>query len=191
LFPLAKGRAGEDAPPFAIELVYALRDPDWMDKGAVTLALPVLDLPVSRTGMMLYFPPLYRLDVSPGAFRVQPYELPVSDALRGEPQAPTSRLEAQVAANMRVNGLPLPLLSVSRDPLAVTSLTAGVASSTQALVDNYRNRAGARRAFESLPARVTFPSVGPSVFFASELTGEGKPAVLQFEYQKDKKGGVR
>jgi hypothetical protein len=164
LFPLAKGRAGDEAPPFAIEILYSLRTTAWMEKGHASLALPVLDLPVSRTGLVLYFPPLYRLTIDPGAFRMQAYEAPASEVLNVAP--------VFAGTAIRVSGAP-------------------AQASTQALIDEYRNRAGNRRGAEALPARVTFPSVGPTVFLVSELTGEGQGAVLEFGYQNDKKGGVR
>ena len=44
---------------------------------------------------------------------------------------------------------------------------------------------------EVLPIRVSFPSLGPSLFLVSELTGESKGAVIDLTYQKDGKGGVR
>lgn len=164
LFPLAKGRAGDEAPPFAIEILYALRGAEWLEKGHASLGLPVLDLPVSRTGLVLYFPPLYRLSVDPGAFRMQNYEAVASEVLN------VSTVLENTA--LRVNGSP-------------------AQASTQALIEQYRNRAGNRKAAEALPARVTFPSVGPSAFLVSELTSEGQGAVLEFSYQKDKKGGVK
>ncbi|MEO8099739.1 MAG: hypothetical protein ABI811_18725, partial [Acidobacteriota bacterium] len=168
LFPLAKGRAGDDAPAFAIEILYSLRDTEWLDKGRAALALPILDLPISRTGVVFYYPPLYRLAVDPGAFRVQAYEAPVSAVLN----AAVSPLDSSVDSS-ELGG------------------SAGPSLAAQALVDGYRNRTGGRRAAAALPVRVTFPSVGPSAFLSAELTGEGKSAVIEFEYQQDKKGGVR
>ncbi len=55
LLPLEKGRAGQDAPTFVVELVYLQRIPEWEAKGRATLALPALDLPVSRTGVSLHY----------------------------------------------------------------------------------------------------------------------------------------
>jgi hypothetical protein len=164
LFPLAKGRAGDEAPPFALEILFSLRAAGWAEKGHASLALPVLDLPVSRTGLVLYFPPLYRLTMDPGAFRAQEYEAPVSEVLNVSSvfQGP----------DLRVNGTP-------------------ASTGTQALIDGYRNRVANSRSAPALPAKVTFPSVGPTVFLVSELTGEGQGAVVEFEFQKDKRGGVR
>src|SRR5438034_4172524 len=81
LLPLDKARAGEEAPEFAVEIVYLSRGAAWNDKGQFKLALPALDLPVSRTGLLVYHPPLFRVTPEPGAFRTEPYENPVSSAL--------------------------------------------------------------------------------------------------------------
>lgn len=164
LFPLAKSRAGDEAPPFALEILYSVRGAEWMDKGRATLALPILDLPISRTGVVLYFPPLHRLAVDPGAFRAQEYEAPGSEVLNASGVSPTAETREEGPA---------------------------IQASTQALIDVYRNGAGNRRSAAALPVRVTFPSVGPSVFLVSELTGESKGAAIEFSYQQDKKGGVK
>jgi hypothetical protein len=71
LFPLEKARAGEEAPVFAIEVVYLARGDVWTDRGRASLALPALDMPVSKTGAMLYYPPAYRATLEPGGFRMQ------------------------------------------------------------------------------------------------------------------------
>jgi hypothetical protein len=165
LFPLAKGRAGDDAPPFAIEILYSVHAAEWTPKGRAELALPVLDLPISRTGLVLYYPPLFRVSAEPGAFRTQPYEAPASEVLMGG-----SGGSVQAAAEG---------FGVSAN------------SATQALVDRYRARSDARKTAEALPIQVSFPSLGPSLFLVSELTGEGKGAVVDLSYQKDRKGGVR
>jgi len=73
LFPLEKGRAGEEAPAFAIEVLYLAHGDAWTDRGRATLTLPALDLPVSRTGVLLYYPPVYRVTAEAGAFRPQEF----------------------------------------------------------------------------------------------------------------------
>jgi hypothetical protein len=80
LLPLDKARSGEEAPEFAVEIVYLVRGTPWNDKGQFKLALPALDLPVSRTGLLLYHPPLFKLTTEPGAFRTAPYSPPTSVA---------------------------------------------------------------------------------------------------------------
>src|SRR3989475_11934870 len=81
LLPLDKARSGEEAPEFAVEIVYLARGSAWNDKGQFKLALPALDLPVSRTGLLVYHPPLFKVTPEPGAFRTSPYENPLSSAL--------------------------------------------------------------------------------------------------------------
>ena len=81
LLPLDKARAGEEAPPFPVEVVYLVRGTAWNEKGQFHLALPALDLPVSRTGLLLYHPPLFKVTPEPGSFRSAPYEDAVSAAL--------------------------------------------------------------------------------------------------------------
>src|SRR2546421_184486 len=81
LMPLDKARAGEEAPEFAVEVVYLSRGSAWNDKGQFKLALPALDLPVTRTGLLVYHPPLFKVTPELGAFRMEPYENPISSAL--------------------------------------------------------------------------------------------------------------
>src|SRR5438034_1348942 len=81
LLPLDKARTGEEAPEFAVEIVYLSHGSAWNDKGQFKLALPALDLPVSRTGLLVYHPPLFKVTPEPGTFRTEPYANPVSSAL--------------------------------------------------------------------------------------------------------------
>src|SRR5262245_63560590 len=90
LLPLEKGRAGEDAPTFVVEIVYLQRIDSWTDKGQTRLALPAVDLPVSRTGVELYYSPRFRIALQPGAFRVEDDPGPFADALRSGPVTPPS-----------------------------------------------------------------------------------------------------
>src|ERR1700756_2125313 len=81
LLPLEKSRGGEDAPAFVVELMYVTKAPAWQDKGKQTVNLPALDLPISRTGVLFYYPPMFRVSAEPGTFRTQEYQGPVSAAL--------------------------------------------------------------------------------------------------------------
>jgi hypothetical protein len=81
LLPLEKARAGEEAPVFAVEIIYLSREAKWDEKGRTKFSLPALDLPVSRTGLVLYHPPLFKVATEPGPFRIEPYEAPSSVAL--------------------------------------------------------------------------------------------------------------
>jgi hypothetical protein len=167
LIPLAKGRAGDEAPPFGIEMMYSIDGTPWAAKGDATLALPVLDLPVSRSGVVLYVPPLYRVTPQPGAFRTQMYEQPTSQVLNNTTPSPAPPTPGFVSGPATLN------------------------TAQQTLVDQYRFDNVARRTAERLPLRVSFPARGPSGFLASELTAENTAAVIQLKYQEDKVGGVR
>ena len=50
LLALEKGRAGQDAPTFAVRITYVQSINAWDEKGPARLTLPALDLPISRTG---------------------------------------------------------------------------------------------------------------------------------------------
>src|SRR6267378_1818640 len=81
LLPLDKARSGEEAPEFAVEIVYLARGSAWNDKGQFKLSLPALDLPVSHTGLLVYHPPLFKVTPEPGTFRIVAYVNPSSAAL--------------------------------------------------------------------------------------------------------------
>jgi hypothetical protein len=148
LLPLEKGRAGEDAPTFAVELVYLQLVDPWPIKGRARLDLPALDLPISRTGVELHHSPRVHVDPQPGAFRIETDAGPYADALRITP-----------AVTVSASPAPPELDTTAR---------------LQELVDRFRNEAGGRLVVGSLPVPVTFPSFGPSIFLASELTAEGR-----------------
>jgi hypothetical protein len=81
LLPLEKSRGGDDAPAFVVEILYLTKAVAWEDKGHEKLTLPALDLPISRTGLLLYYPPLFHVSAEPGMFRTQEYANPMSAAL--------------------------------------------------------------------------------------------------------------
>jgi len=167
LLPLAKGPAGdgaaETAAPFVIEILYLARGAAWEPKGRATVSLPALDLPVSRTGVILYYPPLFRVTPEQGAFRSQSYERATTEALN-TPFAPSPP---------------------ERTPVANATAAHGA---TQALVDRYRARSDGRKTSEAQPLQISFPAVGPSLYLVSELTEESKAAMIDLNYQSDKKG---
>jgi hypothetical protein len=181
LLPLDKARAGEDAPPLAVEIVYLMRGTAWNEKGQFQLPLPALDLPVSRTGLLVYHPPLFRVTAEPGSFRSAPYENPVSTALAGQQE--DSRIVAGLAGSPQPP--PPPLDSDMKDE----SKLKRPQSETEALLDKFKadsltgNRAGI------LPIHVSFPAFGPSLFLVSELTGENRAPSVVFSFQRDKKAG--
>jgi hypothetical protein len=162
LLPLEKTKAGEEAPPFLVELVYLERGPAWAPSGRTRLSLPALDLPVSRTAVVLHHAPQYRLTFDAGALLEQPFRGPSSPALRfsagGSPAA-------EAGADKKS----------ARDEM-------------QGFVDRAAQVAGGRRTSGILPIEVPFPAMGPAVFLASELTKEGEAPFLDIAYRSSKGG---
>jgi hypothetical protein len=179
LLPLKKTRAGEEAPAFVLEIFYLVRETAWTDKGKATLALPALDLPVSRTGLLLYHPPLFKLAAEPGTFRIESYEAPTSGVFHpGAIDIGTGgSMDLEYGRNARgeVDG--------------VSKSDNRPQSSTQTLVDNFKTKSLGGRSAKVLPIRPAFPAFGPSLFFVSELTAENHAPALELSYQRDKKEG--
>jgi hypothetical protein len=195
LLPLEKSRAGEDAPVFAVEIFYLVRDAAWAEKGKATLALPALDLPISRTGVLLYHPPLFKFTPEPGAFRVENYAPPDSAVIVPAAFGPEYG---------RNSG---PILNTNGDAAFSTNGLRGrnndqqvegaynndnhLQSATQTLVENYKTKMLGGRSAKVLPIRPSFPAFGPSLFFVSELTAENHAPTLEFDYQREKKEGSK
>jgi hypothetical protein len=150
LLPLRKGRASEAAPIFLVEVMYLERGDAFRDKGDVRLGLPAIDLPISRTGLTVFHSPLFDLDAQPGAFRVS------SDT--GE------RTEVMRAADMPA---PPPVAAAETAPADFRDKDAKV------LLDQLRKEA-VRVRQGAVPIAIQFPSIGPSIFFESELTAEAQ-----------------
>lgn len=173
LFPLPKAAAGEEAPLSVVEVLYLARGAAWEDKGKAALALPAADLPVSRTGVLVYYPPTFRVTPEPGAFRTEVYQRP-SGMMPGE-------------ASGAPAATPRPAQTDLLQQLNQNATQAG----TQALVDRFRAQSEARRSTAILPIRILFPALGPSIFLVSELTGENQAPKVEFSYQKERKGGTK
>ena len=169
LFPLAKARAGDEAPAFTVELLYLVRGTPWSDRGRAALVLPSLDLPVSKTGVMLYYPPTVRAAAEPGSFRTQAYAPPASSALNTPAGPPPSD---EMNAVQQSSRLPQQ-------------------AAVQALIDRYNSKSEARKSAAALPMMMSFPAVGPSLFLAAELTGENQSPSIDLTYQKEKNGGTK
>ena len=185
LLPLDKARAGEDAPPFAVEVVYFVRGAAWNEKGQFALALPALDLPVSRTGLLLYRPPLFKVTAEPGSFRSAAYENPVSTAL-ATPSVGTG-FAAGVADGMAPSPKP-PAPPFDSDSKEEAKLKRPQ-SETEALLDKFKTDSLAGKRAGILPIRVSFPAFGPSLFLVSELTRENQAPSAVLSFQRDKKAG--
>lgn len=184
LLPLEKSRAGEEAPAFVLEVFYLVRQPAWTDKGKAQLALPAVDLPISRTGLLLYHPPLFKLAPEAGAFRVEAYESPLADAFRAADVEAGSGGFSSNGLRGRNSGQP-----ISGQNGNDNANYAPPQSATQVLVDNFKNKSLGGRGAKVLPIRPAFPAFGPSLFFVSELTAENHAPALEFNYQREKKDG--
>jgi len=184
LLPLEKSRAGEEAAPFAVEIVYLSREAAWDQKGKATLPLPALDLPISRTGVLLYHPPLFKVTASPGTFVTKPYEDPLSTALNPAAAMVLAKQTEGDAKGADASAKELGLAAGSEDG----NTEEGSRPGTRALVDKYLEKSRGRTAAGILPIAVAFPSVGPSLFLVSELTSENQAANVELSYERDKKG---
>jgi hypothetical protein len=165
LLPLQKGRSGEEAPTFVVEVVYLQQAGAWSDKGGARLELPAVDLPVARTGLTLHHSPRFHIETRPGMFRVENDPGPWSTALRNEVAPPVP----------------------SEPPSPAAPRDTETSKDLKALMDNFKREAGRTRQ-GALPIEITFPDFGPAVFLAAELTAETRGPSLEIDY---KRGGGR
>ncbi len=174
LLPLEKSRAGNESQAFAVQVMYLSREPAWTDKGKAHLTLPTVDIAISRTGVEFYHSPQFRVTPDPGAFRMEPYALPLSPALNEDVSALTARSRLRC-----------------RYQLKPASLTAKMQPSMRALVDEFRNKVSGGRTSRSLPVAISFPTFGSSVYLVAELTAENHAPAIDLSYQKEKKEGKK
>jgi hypothetical protein len=192
LLPLEKSRGGDEAPAFAIEILYLTKAAAWNDKGHEKVSLPALDLPISRTGLLLYYPPLFRVSAEPGTFHTQVYANPAAAVL--EPIEEDGR---EGGGALVSNGT-LPTAAKQSDRLEQFAKLEGNETddkekkdATRALLDTFAAKSRAGRVTGILPMKVAFPAFGPSLFLVSELTSENQFPTAEFTFQHEKKGGVR
>lgn len=162
LLPLEKSRSGEEAPAFVVELSYLDRAPAWTDKGRTRLSLVAVDLPISKSRLLLHHPPLFRLApvaASSGSFRVTTYVEPESNALR---------------TNTSAVGSPQPAVEQQTHLVSKLPKTKQIAKPSH-----------------NLPLRVVFPHFGPSIFLVSELTSENQTPAVEFDFSRDRKRGEK
>ena len=191
LLPLAKSRAGEDASEFALEIVYLRPGASWTDKGRLKLSLPALDLPVSRTGLQVFFPPLFRLSSEPGSFHAESYANPISSVLTAsvaEPPVDTPIAPPAGSAGVVGGVMSRQYMSVIA-PSDNSNDNKQLSAQSQSLVDKFHSTERGVRATGILPVHVDFPAYGPSVFLVSELTSENQSPSAELNYQQDKKAG--
>jgi hypothetical protein len=196
LLPLEKSRGGEDAPPFVVEIMYITKAPQWQEKGKETVTLPALDLPISRTGMLLYYPPLFRVNAEPGTFRTQEYQGPVSAALgpaeNGSAGAPGFASGGAMGGVVAMNApLPQAAMQEAEGQLAKQNDDKEKKDSTQTLLDSFKAKSSGGKVTGILPVSVDFPAFGPSIYLVSELTSENQSPVAEFNFQREKNGGAR
>jgi len=164
LLPLQKGRTGENAPTFAVELVYLQRAPAWNVKGEARVDLPAIDLPVSRTGLLVHYSPRFAVEPKAGAFRPEADPGPWSAALRMEMTA------------ISAGASPPP-------PPAPAAKPGGDSTGFGGLVERFRKDLGKTTA-GVVPVQVPLPEIGPSFFVAAELTAESQAPVLDLTYKR-------
>jgi hypothetical protein len=170
LLPLLKGKAGEEAPAFAIEVSFFGRAGAWTERGRQQLLLPALDLPVSRTGMALHHSPRFHVGLLPGAFREGPGAAPLSALLTGPAGV------ASPPAGKDDRGL---LVGEDAD-------ASGVAAEQKLLIDRFQE-GRARRVAGVTPVDVPFPAVGPALYLVGELTAEGSVPSVELSYKRESK----
>jgi hypothetical protein len=159
LLPLKKGRTSEEAPSFVVELMYLQRSTTWAERGETHVALPAVDLPVSRTGLTLHHSPRYAIDPRPGSFRIDSDSGPWSGILRSVDAVAEPAPPAQAVAE------------------------SARSSDAKMLVDQFHKEAGRTRP-GVIPIAISFPAIGPSVFLAAELTPELQAPALDVQYRK-------
>ncbi len=189
LLPLSKARSGEEAPEFAVEVVYFIPGSAWTDKGHLKLSLPALDLPVSRTGLQVYYPPLFRLSAETGSFHAENYTNPLAAVLTAAVTEPAvdSVVPPPPAA---VTGAASSVSPEAQDDMgAATPKNRKATQGDQVLVDKFHASERGARATGILPVRVNLPAFGPSLYLVSELTSENQSPTAEFNYQQEKKAG--
>jgi hypothetical protein len=167
LLPMLKGKAGEEAPAFVIEMAYLARADAWTERGRQQVLLPALDLPVSRTGMALHHSPRFRVGLLTGAFREEAGAVPVS-----------ALLTAAADASVPLAGQDEERASTLKDA------DVGVAAEQKELIERFQE-GRARRVAGVTPVEVPFPTVGPALYVVGELTAEGSVPVVELSYKRE------
>jgi hypothetical protein len=192
--PLSKEHSGEENAEFAVEVIYFVSGAPWTDKGNLKIPLPALDLPISRTGLQLFYPPLFRLSAEPGSFHTETYTDPLSAALNfafAEPPVDSAIAPPPAApASVATPGAPGGVAQVGRNVYDAADRKGDAGKqAAQTLVDKFHASERGSRASGILPVRVNFPAFGPSLFLVSQLTSENQSPSAGFTYQEKKAGG--
>ena len=169
LLPLEKLKSGDEAAAFVVEVSYMDRTSSWVDRGRMRLSLLTVDLPISKSHLLLHHSPMYRLAPAPGltgSFRISPYAAPQSGVLKTDGGGVSHNEPRTVAME------------------AADALSEGTKNLVSKLRDSKRSTP-----MRNLPLRVAFPHFGPSLFLISELTSENQTPVIELDFQRDKKRG--
>jgi hypothetical protein len=97
LIPLEKMKTGDESPAFSVEVAYIDRVPEWSEKGRARLSFLTLDMPISKSSLLLHHSPLFRLAPAPGSFRLAPFTPPASPSLRNAAQSVEEKTPASEA----------------------------------------------------------------------------------------------
>jgi len=190
LVPLSKARSGEEVPEFSVDVVYFAPGASWTDKGHLRLNLPALDLPVSRTGLQVFYPPQFRLSAEPGSFHAQDYANPLSAVLSTElAEPPIDSVVPSRSASSMVSGALGASMDTDANANDESRPKPTAKQSAQTLVDKFHASEKGSRASGILPVRINVPAVGPWLFLVSELSTENQSPSAEFSYQLDKKAG--
>lgn len=195
LIPLRKNRAGGDAPLSAVQIIYVDRQPAWTANGQLKVAMPALDLPVSRTGVTLDYSPRFRLTLAPGAFRVDE-ESPMTPVLGMLDSGGGYGSGSGAGSGSGVG--PAFRTGAERDASPLAQQMAAEASAKRdedrksqddmrGLIDRFKRENSGARAPGVVPVRMALPRVGTSLYLVSELTPERVAPEATFTYKREDK----
>lgn len=196
LIPLRKNRTGGETPLSAVQIIYLDRQPAWSGNGQIKVAMPALDLPVSRTGVTLDYSPRFRLTLAPGAFRVDE-EAPMTPALAMLDSADGSSSSFATGSGGGVGG-GMYRVGAEREPSPLKQMMAADAEAKReedrksqddmrGLVDRFQKENRGARAPGVVPVRMALPRVGSSLYLVSELTPERVAPEATFTYKREDK----
>jgi hypothetical protein len=135
-----------------VDLVYLQRATAWSEKGTTRVELPAVDLPVSRTGLLVRFSPRFQVEPKPGAFRLESDPGPFSAVLRNEVLV--------TASSSLIATTPPPPPAAPMGAAAERAADASSAADFKALIDRYRRDMGKTSA-GTIPVEVSVPDFGP------------------------------
>jgi hypothetical protein len=207
LLPLRKGRAGAEVPVSLVTIAYFDRHAAWAGNGQVALELPAIDLPVSRTGVMVHHSPRFRTTLDPGVFRAADYEEPVTAVMR--PADMGAVADGKVSGRGTgggagggagiAQGAGAGAAAVAGDEAMFKSntntrdhvMTRRAEESDRdknelrGLVDRFVAEQRGARAIGVRPVSIVFPQMGPMLYLAAELTPEGSAPEISLRYKRE------